>query len=97
MPKPPCRDTARGLRHARKKLNSMSTQSRPTLRNAVNAKCKECVFDPHALGNWREQVADCRGVNCPLYSLRPVPRSCMKDGEIDPAGVHRVRRKLGVA
>lgn len=54
----------------------MTTQSRVSLRSAINDKCKSCIYDPHAkgLGSWREQVADCGGVNCPLYPVRPVPR-----------------------
>ena len=54
----------------------MTTQSRVSLRSAVNAKCKSCIYDPYVkgLGSWREQVANCGGVNCPLYAVRPVPR-----------------------
>jgi hypothetical protein len=29
-----------------------------TLRQAINAKCKECIYDPYpgGCGTWREQV-----------------------------------------
>lgn len=55
----------------------MLTNTRVSLRSAINTKCKECSYDPLAKGEggWREQVAKCGGVNCPLYAVRPVPRS----------------------
>lgn len=46
---------------------------RNSLRAMVNAKCRECVYDPLSRGTWREQVARCSGVNCPLYAARPLP------------------------
>jgi hypothetical protein len=46
---------------------------KPSLRGAINAQCKQCVYDPMAGGTWREQVADCRGFTCPLYPVRPHP------------------------
>lgn len=49
--------------------------ARTSLRSLVDAKCRECIYDPCAPGTWREQVARCGGVNCPLYSARPAPRS----------------------
>ena len=61
----------------------MHNQSRVSLRSAVNAKCKECSYDPDAkgLGGWREQIAACGGVNCPLYDVRPVPRQRGDNGK----------------
>lgn len=41
---------------------------------AIAAKCRECIYDPCAPGNWREQVADCCSAGCPLYDFRPVPK-----------------------
>jgi hypothetical protein len=46
--------------------------SRPSLRAAIDAKCKSCIYDPGAAGNWREQVSDCSSANCPLHPLRPI-------------------------
>ncbi len=45
-----------------------------TLRAAINAKCRECVYDPYQPGGWREQVEACGCSNCPLYPVRPRPR-----------------------
>ena len=42
-----------------------------SLRQAVNDKCKECIYDPFADGQWREQVEGCTSGSCPLFSVRP--------------------------
>ena len=47
--------------------------NRPSLRAAIDAKCKSCIYDPGARGNWREQVSGCSSANCPLHALRPIP------------------------
>lgn len=62
----------------------MTTKPRASMRSAINAKCKECTYDPYAkgLGGWREQVAACGGVNCPLYAVRPVPRQKVSHGGV---------------
>lgn len=54
----------------------MTSPSRISLRNAVNAHCKACIYDREAGGGWREQVADCVSSNCALHPVRPVPRDC---------------------
>lgn len=72
----------------------MTTNRRPSFRNAINAKCKDCVYDKVERGTWREQVADCGAHTCPLYSVRPVPRSCMSGGVIDPSAVAEISAKL---
>lgn len=49
---------------------------RPSLRAAIEAKCKDCIFDPlGGNGKWREQVARCSSGNCPLHAVRPLPKS----------------------
>ena len=43
-----------------------------SLRDAINAKCKDCIYDPlSGLGAWREQVTACTATECPLYPVRP--------------------------
>lgn len=44
-----------------------------SLRAAVNAKCKDCIYDPLAGGTWRAQVAACTCKGCPLWPHRPMP------------------------
>lgn len=62
----------------------MTTKPRMSMRAAINAKCKSCIYDPFAkgLGSWREQVADCCSSNCPLHPIRPTPRPKKSDGPI---------------
>lgn len=62
--------------------------------SAINEKCKSCIYDPVAAGTWREQVAACESGNCPLFSVRPVPRSCIANGSYDRAAINAVRTKL---
>ena len=40
-------------------------------RKLIDAKCKDCVYDPLDVGNWRQQTGDCRVVSCPLHEVRP--------------------------
>lgn len=40
---------------------------------AIDAFCKSCIWDRHASGTWREQVAACPAPRCPLYPYRPMP------------------------
>lgn len=43
-----------------------------SLRAAINAKCRECIYDPlSGGGTWRQQVAACTSRSCPLYPVRP--------------------------
>ena len=44
-----------------------------SLRKAVNAKCRECIYDPDAkgLGSALNQITNCELTDCPLWSVRP--------------------------
>jgi len=44
-----------------------------SFREAIDAKCKECIYDPESRGTWREQVKECSSSLCPLHPLRPLP------------------------
>lgn len=47
-----------------------------SLRQAINAKCKDCIYDPlSGLGNWRQQVSLCQIKSCPLWTVRPLSQS----------------------
>lgn len=61
---------------------------------AINAKCRDCIFDPYAAGSWREQVAACCGAHCPLHPVRPVPRSCKSGKTINAAAITALRSRL---
>jgi len=44
-----------------------------SLRKAINAKCKECIYDSYSKGTWRKQTAECTSYKCSLYPFRPTP------------------------
>ena len=52
----------------------MTAAARPSMRRAINAMCKDCIFDPMGGGNWRQQVSACSTPSCPLFELRPLSR-----------------------
>jgi hypothetical protein len=58
-----------------------------SLRRSIDAKCKQCVYDPLCGGGtWREQVAQCTVLACPLWPIRTGPKSGpYKDYPTDPA------------
>lgn len=42
---------------------------------AINAKCKDCIYDPMCGGgNWRQQVAACTIKTCALWPYRPLSK-----------------------
>lgn len=43
-----------------------------SLRNAVNAKCRECICDPLDAGTAAQQIACCVETGCPLHPVRPI-------------------------
>jgi len=53
-----------------------------SLRKAIDAKCKECIYDPiGGPGSWRNQVGNCTAYSCPLYDVRPTPYASSSKGE----------------
>jgi hypothetical protein len=46
-----------------------------SLRAAINAKCKDCIYDECGGGTWREQIAQCSSTSCALWPVRPAPGS----------------------
>lgn len=43
-----------------------------SLRAAIDAKCKDCIYDPKSgLGTWRQQVEGCAIRTCSLWPVRP--------------------------
>lgn len=47
--------------------------ARPSLRAAIDAMCRSCIYDARQPGTWRAQVAACTARTCPLYAVRPRP------------------------
>ena len=44
-----------------------------TRQEAIDAKCKECIYDPEEDGTWRQQVKACAIDSCALHPYRPMP------------------------
>jgi len=59
--------------------SSEPEKARASLRKAINAFCRGCLYDPHEPGTWRQQVHACTATDCPLYEIRP--RSAAPLGE----------------
>lgn len=45
-----------------------------TRKQAIDAYCKQCIYDELEPGGWRQQVEACTVTHCPLYAFRPTPR-----------------------
>ena len=45
-----------------------------TRQEAINAKCKDCIYDSFSTGTWREQTSNCLDTLCPLYNYRPLSK-----------------------
>ena len=71
---------------------------RPSLRSAIDAMCKSCIYDPlSGLGTWREQVSKCSCRLCPLYDVRPAPRYRAAIGGVDADGTSVTASPTGTA
>jgi len=38
---------------------------------AIERMCRQCIYDPHAGGTWRQQTEECPSTTCPLWRYRP--------------------------
>jgi len=61
---------------------------------AIRRNCIECVYDELSSGGAIQQVALCQIRRCPFYHLRPLPRSCKRDGEPDQQAIEVLRLQL---
>ena len=50
-----------------------------TRQQAIDAKCKDCIYDPEDVGTWRQQVERCELADCSLWQYRSKSRSKMPD------------------
>ena len=66
----------------------------PSLRAAIDGKCRACIHDPLSAGTWREQVAACVSANCDLHPVRPLPRAVLQGGRIDAEALRTLRDRL---
>ena len=72
----------------------------PSLRQCINAKCKDCIYDVHSgLGAWRMQVTACTAVRCPLWPVRPTSKPRVRGTGVQPAALasyRDARRRLEI-
>ena len=51
-----------------------NVNTKPSLRSAINAMCRNCLYDRiSGPGSWRQQIEACTAKTCPLYNVRPKP------------------------
>jgi hypothetical protein len=70
-----------------------------SLRKAINAKCKQCVYDPMDVGTAAQQIAACICSDCPLHPVRPIttkrlPLSLLAAHRVDPLELDERARGL---
>ena len=46
-----------------------------TKQQAIDANCKDCIFDDQVEGTWLQQVERCDLTHCPFWEHRPKSRS----------------------
>ena len=47
------------------------TKKPRSLRIAINAHCRSCIYDSQAAGSWLAQVTLCPCTDCELHEVRP--------------------------
>ena len=50
-----------------------------TRQEAINEKCKDCIYDPEVEGTWRMQIETSELSDCALWEYRPKSRSTTPD------------------
>lgn len=60
---------------------------RPSMRKAVNAKCRECTYDKLDKGSAAQQIAACIDTSCGLHGVRPVTASVIPVKLLDHWGI----------
>lgn len=46
-----------------------------SIQQAINDKCRDCIYDECLKVTWREQVSNCTVTSCPLWKHRPTIQS----------------------
>ena len=71
-----------------------------SLKKAVEAKCKDCTYDPLDKGTWRDQVERCNVRSCALWPVRPMTVATItlnrkaKDGIVDGVDINAILADL---
>lgn len=64
-----------------------------SLRKAVDAMCKDCIYDESAKGTWREQVSRCGCTECPLFEVRPQPAAATPPNKPETATTKKAQKR----
>ena len=48
-----------------------------TRKQAIDEKCKDCIYDSLGGGTWKEQTENCPDNTCSLYSFRPLTNATL--------------------
>jgi len=67
-----------------------------SLRNAINLKCKDCIYDPELPFGWRQQVSQCELSDCSLWPYRPMSRSLPLSSKMTSNQCHFQSNEVGV-
>ena len=62
---------------------NVTQKPRASLRAAIDAACKQCIYDPQAPGGWRQQTHLCSCQRCPLWPVRPLSESAIPQRLLD--------------
>lgn len=70
-----------------------------SLRDAINAKCRDCICDPLDAGTAAQQIACCVDSLCPLHPVRPItttviPLRLLEAQHVTPAQLDTKARAL---
>lgn len=64
---------ANAAKKAKREADKLAGIVRPSWRKAIDAKCKDCIYDPESgLGTWRQQTEACTITDCALWPFRPM-------------------------
>ena len=70
--------TCNGKNGADTERNAVMRKKR-SRKQAIEAFCKACIYDPTWDGTWRQQTEACETNDCPLYDFRPTSRTNTSD------------------
>lgn len=66
---------------------NLAQKRRPSLRTAIDAACKQCIYDPQAPGGWRQQTHLCSCQDCALWPVRPMSASGIPQNLLDESRI----------
>ena len=68
-------------------ISKVDNNKRQSFREAINRKCRDCIYDDQAPGTWRQQVTLCAAKSCSLYELRPKTKKSIPESVLSFYGI----------